>query len=118
MPQPSSHEKKDWFHEKLTRAEAEAMLKQAPIDGAFLVRVSQNEPDAFSVSFRAEGRIKHCRVQHEGRLYTLGTSTFENLAELVQFYQKNPLYHKVNLQFAVNEESLQRLVSYYNKFKI
>ena len=40
-----------WFH-KITRQDAEDMLKRVNEDGAFLVRQSQTAQDAFAVSFR------------------------------------------------------------------
>lgn len=48
---------KPWFHEKLSRHEAEDMLKRVRMDGAFLIRPSeqkQQQPQSnfFSISFR------------------------------------------------------------------
>ena len=53
---------------------------------------------------RAEGKIKHCKIFREGRLYTIGTAQFESLVELVEFYEKHPLYRKMKLKHAINEE--------------
>jgi SH2 domain len=60
------------------------------------------------VSFgcRAEGKIKHCRIQNEDRLFTIGTACFENLVELVQYYTRNPLYRKMKLRYPVTEQLL------------
>ena len=41
-----------WFHKKLSRQEAEDMLKRVQIEGAFLVRKSEQNEDAFAISFR------------------------------------------------------------------
>lgn len=60
--------------------------------------------DFFSVCFRAEGKIKHCKIYREGRLYTIGTAQFESLIELVEFYEKHPLYRKIKLKHPINEE--------------
>ena len=54
--------------------------------------------------FRAEGKIKHCKIFREGRLYTIGTAQFESLVELVEFYEKHPLYRKMKLKHPINEE--------------
>ena len=44
---------KPWFHEKLSRHEAEDMLKRVRMDGAFLIRPSEQKGQtAFSISFR------------------------------------------------------------------
>lgn len=107
VPQPSSHENREWYHDRLARSEAEDLLKRVQLDGAFLVRPSEN--GGYSVSFRAEGRIKHCRVLHDERLYVIGTSTFESLVDLVEFYERHPLYKRVTLKHPVNEETLHKL---------
>ena len=53
---------------------------------------------------RAEGKIKHCRIKREGRLFTIGTAQFESLVELVEFYKKHPLYKGMKLKYQINEE--------------
>lgn len=45
----------------------------------------------------------------EGRLYTIGTVQFESLVELVSYYERHPLYHKVKLWYPVSEEQVHRL---------
>lgn len=58
---------------------------------------------------RAEGKVKHCRILQEGRLFVLGTSAcFESLVELVNYYEKHPLYRKVKLRYPVTEALLER----------
>ena len=52
---------------------------------------------------RAERKIKHCRVQLEGHLFTVGNATFESLVEMVEYYQKYPLYRKVKLKYPISE---------------
>lgn len=63
----------------------------------------------FFILYRAENKIKHCRIKMEGRLYTIGTAQFENLLELVSYYEKHTLYRKVKLKYPVNEEVLRRI---------
>ncbi|XP_058034768.1 1-phosphatidylinositol 4,5-bisphosphate phosphodiesterase gamma-1-like isoform X5 [Ahaetulla prasina] len=109
VPQPNAHESKEWYHPNLTRLQAEHMLMRVPRDGAFLVR-KRSEADSYAISFRAEGKIKHCRVQQEGRLFTLGSSAeFESLLDLVSYYEKHPLYRKMKLRYPINEETLERM---------
>lgn len=58
---------------------------------------------------RAEGKVKHCRILKDGRLFVLGTSAyFENLVELVNYYEKHTLYRKMKLRYPVTEELLAR----------
>ena len=56
---------------------------------------------------RAEGKIKHCRVQQEGQTVMLGNSEFDSLVDLVSYYEKHPLYRKMKLRYPINEEALE-----------
>ena len=71
------------------------MLSRITTEGAFLVRVGERVSGSFAISFRAEKMIKHCLIKQEGRLFIIGTAQFENLVELINHYEKHPLYHKV-----------------------
>ncbi|BFZ19735.1 hypothetical protein BsWGS_22774 [Bradybaena similaris] len=103
VPQPQSHEDKHWYHEGMSRAAAEELLKRVPDDGAFLVRHSGTDQYSYAISFRADGKIKHCRIKLEGRLFTIGNAQFESLVELVQHYEHTPLYKKMKLRLPVNQ---------------
>uniref|UniRef100_A0A8C9Y3P4 1-phosphatidylinositol 4,5-bisphosphate phosphodiesterase gamma n=1 Tax=Sander lucioperca TaxID=283035 RepID=A0A8C9Y3P4_SANLU len=109
VPQPNAHESREWFHSSLSRVQAEHMLMRVPRDGAFLVR-KRSEHNSYAISFRAEGKIKHCRIQQEGRLFMLGSSAeFESLVDLVSYYEKQPLYRKMRLRYPINEDTLDRM---------
>uniref|UniRef100_A0A663N2X1 1-phosphatidylinositol 4,5-bisphosphate phosphodiesterase gamma n=1 Tax=Athene cunicularia TaxID=194338 RepID=A0A663N2X1_ATHCN len=108
VPQTNAHESKEWYHANLTRAQAEHMLMRVPRDGAFLVR-KRSEPSSYAISFRAEGKIKHCRVQQEGQTVLLGNSEFESLVDLISYYEKHPLYRKMKLRYPINEETLEKI---------
>ena len=90
----------EWFHKNCTRQLAEALLSTAPtVEGAFLVRPSDRVTGAFCISFtaagEAAGKFKHCLLKQDGRLFVVGTEEFESLIDLVNHYQKRPLYKKV-----------------------
>uniref|UniRef100_A0A665WSQ7 1-phosphatidylinositol 4,5-bisphosphate phosphodiesterase gamma n=1 Tax=Echeneis naucrates TaxID=173247 RepID=A0A665WSQ7_ECHNA len=109
VPQPNAHESREWYHSSLSRVQAEHMLMRVPKDGAFLVR-KRSEHSSYAISFRAEGKIKHCRIQQEGRLFMLGSSAeFESLVDLVSYYEKHPLYRKMRLRYPINEDTLDRM---------
>lgn len=59
--------------------------------------------------FRAEGKIKHCRVQQEGQTVVLGTSEFDSLVDLISYYEKHPLYRKMKLRYPINEDTLEKI---------
>lgn len=61
------------------------------------------------LSFRGDGKVKHCRIQKEGNMYLLGTTTeFESLVELVNYFRKKPLYRKIKLRYPVTPELVDR----------
>lgn len=107
VPQSQPHEDKKWFHKGLSRSEAEDMLKRIRSDGAFLIRQSGTTADSFAISFRAEGKIKHCRIKKEGRMFSIGAE-FENLVKLVEYYEKHPLYRKMKLKYPVDKALIER----------
>ncbi|KAM4723016.1 1-phosphatidylinositol 4,5-bisphosphate phosphodiesterase gamma-2 [Rhinophrynus dorsalis] len=108
VPNPNPHESKNWYYDNLSRGEAQDMLMRIPRDGAFLIR-KREDSNSYAITFRAEGKVKHCRIQKDGRLFVLGTSAyFENLVELVSYYEKHPLYRKMKLRYPVTEELLER----------
>ena len=108
VPQLSNHEEKDWFIASITRSQAEELLARMPYDGSFLVRPSEKEVHTFAISFRAENKIKHCRIKQEERVFTIGTATFESLVCLVNYYKRNPLYRRVKLKYAVNYQTTKK----------
>ena len=63
----------------------------------------------YSCYYRAEGKVKHCRVHEDDGQFTIGSATFDSLSELVSYYEKNPLYRKMKLRYAINDEVLNSL---------
>uniref|UniRef100_A0A3B5R184 1-phosphatidylinositol 4,5-bisphosphate phosphodiesterase gamma n=1 Tax=Xiphophorus maculatus TaxID=8083 RepID=A0A3B5R184_XIPMA len=108
VPQTNAHESKEWYHANLSRSQAENMLMRVPRDGAFLVR-KRTEPNSFAISFRAEGKIKHCRVLQEGQVVLLGTSEFDSLVDLISYHEKHPLYRKMKLRYPINDDTLEKI---------
>lgn len=127
VPQPKKHETEPWYYSNMTKIQSEDILCRITTEGAFLVRPSENEANCYTISFRyrvfvfikiinfiffiyrADRRIKHCRIKLEGRLYTIGNVEFESLVELINHYEQHPLYKKVKLCHPITEESLRRL---------
>uniref|UniRef100_A0A8C4HF19 Phosphoinositide phospholipase C n=1 Tax=Dicentrarchus labrax TaxID=13489 RepID=A0A8C4HF19_DICLA len=110
VPQPNPHLHEGWFYSNLSRGQAEDYLLRIPRDGAFLIRQREGEPDSFAITFRCrDGKVKHCRIQKEGNMYLLGTTTeFESLVELVNYFKKKPLYRKIKLRYPVTPELVDR----------
>ncbi|XP_071767338.1 1-phosphatidylinositol 4,5-bisphosphate phosphodiesterase gamma-2 [Centroberyx gerrardi] len=109
VPQPNPHLQEGWFYSNLSRGQAEDYLLRIPRDGAFLIRQREGEPDSYAITFRGDGKVKHCRIQKEGNMYLLGTTTeFESLVELVNYFRKKPLYRKIKLRYPVTPELVDR----------
>ncbi|KAF7658022.1 hypothetical protein LDENG_00018360 [Lucifuga dentata] len=109
VPQPNPHLQEGWFYSNLSRGQAEDYLLRIPRDGAFLIRQRDGEPDSFAITFRGDGKVKHCRIQKEGNMYLLGTTMeFESLVELVNYFRKKPLYRKIKLRYPVTPELVDR----------
>ena len=56
----------------------------------------------------AEGKVKHCRITQEGRIFQIGGLEFENLVKLVEHYEKRPLYRKMKLRYPIDAETVKK----------
>eukprot|EP00039_Didymoeca_costata_P022392 m.4383 g.4383 ORF g.4383 m.4383 type:complete len:438 (+) comp2971_c0_seq1:119-1432(+) len=77
-----------WYHESISRREAELLLYQRGRKGSFLVRPSQETQGQFSVSVNGGDRVKHFRIlrnQQNGK-YEFGERKFATISDLVHFY--------------------------------
>ncbi|XP_045136544.1 cytoplasmic protein NCK1-like isoform X1 [Portunus trituberculatus] len=93
VPQDKSHfTTRDWYYGPITRAQCDDILNQRGHDGDFLIRDSETNVGDFSVSLKAAGRNKHFRVHVENGLYCIGQRKFQNLDQLVDHYQRSPIY--------------------------
>ncbi|CAL8321408.1 unnamed protein product [Merluccius merluccius] len=90
------HLTQPWFHSKLSRDEAQRMItQQGLVDGVFLLRDSQSNPNTFVLSLCHLQRIKHFQIlpveEEEEMFYSLddGQTRFTDLIQLVDFHQLN-----------------------------
>lgn len=58
-------------------------------------------------------KVKHCRINVDGRLYVVGEMSFENLISLVKYYTQNPLYKSVKLTFPISKDVLKNMTKKY-----
>ena len=56
VPQPKKHETQEWFHPHTTREQADNVLMNLS-DGSFLVRVSEQDANAYAISFTYVARL-------------------------------------------------------------
>lgn len=83
---------KPWYYGQITRNQCDSLLNQHGHDGDFLIRDSETNMGDYSVSLKAPGRNKHFRVHVEGDLYCIGQRKFHTLDQLVDHYQRAPIY--------------------------
>ncbi|XP_066587000.1 SH2/SH3 adapter protein dreadlocks isoform X1 [Prorops nasuta] len=83
---------KPWYYGSITRSQCDSLLNQHGHDGDFLIRDSETNMGDYSVSLKAPGRNKHFRVHVEGALYCIGQRKFHTLDQLVDHYQRAPIY--------------------------
>ncbi|XP_033266976.1 growth factor receptor-bound protein 7 isoform X4 [Orcinus orca] len=104
LPTPSSgtslsaaiHRTQPWFHGRISREESQRLIgQQGLVDGVFLVRESQRNPQGFVLSLCHVQKVKHYLImpsEEEGRLYFSmdeGQTRFTDLLQLVEFHQLN-----------------------------
>ena len=60
---------------------------------------------------RAEGKIRHCRFveDREAGQFTIGSAAFDTMTELISYYEQNPLYRRMKLKYAINDEILKQI---------
>nr|1R1P_A Chain A, GRB2-related adaptor protein 2 [Mus musculus]1R1P_B Chain B, GRB2-related adaptor protein 2 [Mus musculus]1R1P_C Chain C, GRB2-related adaptor protein 2 [Mus musculus]1R1P_D Chain D, GRB2-related adaptor protein 2 [Mus musculus]1R1Q_A Chain A, GRB2-related adaptor protein 2 [Mus musculus]1R1Q_B Chain B, GRB2-related adaptor protein 2 [Mus musculus]1R1S_A Chain A, GRB2-related adaptor protein 2 [Mus musculus]1R1S_C Chain C, GRB2-related adaptor protein 2 [Mus musculus]1R1S_E Chai len=77
----------EWFHEGLSRHQAENLLMGKDI-GFFIIRASQSSPGDFSISVRHEDDVQHFKVMRDTKgNYFLWTEKFPSLNKLVDYYR-------------------------------
>ncbi|XP_040608078.1 growth factor receptor-bound protein 7-like [Mesocricetus auratus] len=90
------HRTQPWFHGRISREESQRLIgQQGLVDGVFLVRESQRNPQGFVLSLCHLQKVKHYLIlpsEDEGCLYLSmddGQTRFTDLLQLVEFHQLN-----------------------------
>ncbi|XP_018013598.1 cytoplasmic protein NCK1-like isoform X2 [Hyalella azteca] len=83
---------KEWYYGPISRAQCDTLLNTRGHDGDYLIRDSETNAGDFSVSLKASNRNKHFRVHVESGFYCIGQRKFNNLDQLVEHYQRSPIY--------------------------
>ncbi|XP_072029354.1 growth factor receptor-bound protein 2-B-like [Amphiura filiformis] len=87
----------DWFHGKITRANAEGLLKKQQ-DGSYLIRESESTPGDFSLSVKYGDAVQHFKVLRDGAgKYFLWVLKFGSLNELVHYHKCSSVSRTQNI---------------------
>ncbi|KAG9510341.1 1-phosphatidylinositol 4,5-bisphosphate phosphodiesterase gamma-1 [Fragariocoptes setiger] len=106
----SLHKYEEWYHEGLSRVDAEEILKKFRVSGAFLVRPSEQEKDYYSLSFVSGQLIKHCRIRFERNAFFVGMfDRFSTLVDLVDHYKKCTLYMRTKLKHPISTKLIEEI---------
>lgn len=77
-----------WYHGRITRANAEEILTKQPHNGAFLIRESESTPGDFSLSVKFGDGVQHFKVLRDGAgKYFLWVVKFNSLNQLVDYHR-------------------------------
>lgn len=78
-----------WFHGKITRQEAEDLLKMME-DGLFLLRESQNYPGDYTLCVCHQRKVEHYHIVYCNNKLTIDKEVFfDSLPHLVEHYEKD-----------------------------
>lgn len=78
-----------WFHGKITREEAENLLKPRT-DGLFLIRESTNFPGDYTLCVCFQNKVEHYRVKTKSGKHTIDDEEFfDNLEKLIEHYKND-----------------------------
>lgn len=81
-------EKPSWYYGRISRSIAERMLQGNKCEGAFLVRLSESSPTAFSLSVKCAKQVQHFRIlKATDNKYFLWQERFDSLNKLVDYYR-------------------------------
>jgi len=61
------------------------------IDGAFLIRHSENSPEDFSASVKFNEMVQHFKIFFRDGKYYIWAKPFESFNELVDYYRTNSI---------------------------
>ncbi|ELK04414.1 tyrosine-protein kinase Srms [Pteropus alecto] len=89
---PETLSDQPWYFNGISRTEARRLLlSPANAPGAFLIRPSESSQGDFSLSVRAQARVRHYRIctAADGGLYLQKGRLFPSLEELLTYYQAN-----------------------------
>lgn len=102
----------NWYYGRITRADAEKLLKSNEQDGAFLVRVSESSPGDFSLSVKCADQVQHFKVlRDQNGKFFLWCQKFDSLNALIEHHRTESVSrHSLIVLKDMNESSNQFLV--------
>ncbi|CAF0825732.1 unnamed protein product [Didymodactylos carnosus] len=81
-----------WYYGMIGREDTEKLLKTYGNDGDFLIRDSERRTGNYSLSLKADNRIRHFRIENLDNHFVIGKRSFVSLQELIEHYKSHPIY--------------------------
>jgi len=101
----------DWYHGKLMREDARAILEATGVPGAFLLRDSESSPGHFSLSVYHNDGVQHFKVlvEHSAGKYFLWVVKHNSINELIEYHKSKSLSRTedILLTFLVDKNTKQ-----------
>nr|BAG55524.1 protein tyrosine kinase tec [Monosiga ovata] len=83
-------ESEAWFHGRISRAEAAALLHVAKQEGCFLVRESESKVGEYSLSVSHGDSLRHYHIKKEGEeFYINDRHRFPDICKLIEYHKLN-----------------------------
>uniref|UniRef100_A0A7M5WKG4 Uncharacterized protein n=1 Tax=Clytia hemisphaerica TaxID=252671 RepID=A0A7M5WKG4_9CNID len=90
----SVYDAEPWYFGNISRADCERQLSTYGRQQEFLIRDSQRAKGSYALSVKYCYRIRHFPIEAvDGGKLLIGKLSFNNLMDIVIYYQKNPLFY-------------------------
>lgn len=87
---PCGIESEPWFHGRISRAEAAALLLVAKQEGCFLVRESESKVGEYSLSVSHGDGLRHYHIKNQADQFFINERhRFEDISKLVEYHKLN-----------------------------
>ncbi|XP_003738595.1 protein enhancer of sevenless 2B-like [Galendromus occidentalis] len=98
----------DWYYGRLRRLDAEKLLGGKHL-GAFLIRLSETQPEEFSLSVKCEDKVRHFKVLRGAPgMFNIWDIKFPSLNELIDYHRRNEAERMVKLKDMHPDDRLLR----------
>ncbi|XP_078275351.1 protein-tyrosine kinase 6-like [Rhinoraja longicauda] len=106
MASGQSVDTEPWFVGKLSRSKAEDLLCTQAVNGAFIIRESDNLENGYALSVLGGTTVRHLHIiqNNAGQYYLNAVTQFSSLKELVEYYTMNCLRPGLQLSIPCQQQ--------------
>eukprot|EP00052_Salpingoeca_macrocollata_P001091 m.23829 g.23829 ORF g.23829 m.23829 type:complete len:677 (-) comp11095_c0_seq1:50-2080(-) len=97
-------ESEPWYHGKISRPEAAALLRMANQEGCFLVRDSESKAGEYSLSVSHGESLRHYHIKYQDGMYFIHERhRFPDITQLIEYHKLNSGGLVTRLRKSVND---------------